>query len=92
MQQTHASTWTHADIAILGNSFWLVPTINQDPDWMLLAFTDVGANERSGLWAKKVWWQQNGRAQTLPVSEIKVGDARGSCDSPRARQAQQPRS
>src|SRR5207253_2190798 len=82
MQQTHATTWTHADVAILGNSFWLVPQINQHPDWVLLAFTDVGRNERSGLWAKKQWWQQHGTAQSLPVPDIRVGDARASCDIP----------
>ncbi|HSJ13855.1 MAG TPA: hypothetical protein VK939_05540 [Longimicrobiales bacterium] len=76
----HASTWRHADLALLDRSFWLAPVLDTVPDWVLLA--QARATSRgtlAALWAKREWWQRWGTAAQLPALDIRVLDPRARC-------------
>lgn len=76
----HATTWQHADLALLDRSFWLAPVLDGDSAWLLLA---QGRRTTRGswgaLWAKRSWWQRYGLPAQLPALNIFPGDPRGVC-------------
>lgn len=79
-RRVHASTWTHADLALLDRSFWLAPVLDQSPDWVLIAETrPTSWGGFAGLWAKREWWARWGTPASLPVRAVRVGDPRATC-------------
>ena len=78
-RRTHASTWTRADVALLGRSFWLAPVLDADTAWIFLAQSGRGWNG-GALWARRAWWRRWALPGTAtPVLELLPGDARGIC-------------
>ena len=75
----HATTWTHADLALLDRTTWLVPTIARDPAWVLLAESGPGWRAGAALWARKQWWQRWGTPTRIPALNLMPGDPRGMC-------------
>ena len=76
----HATTWRHADLALLNGSFWAVPELNADSAWVLLAqgrrWSHGGV---AGLWAKREWWSRWSTTGGLPALDVHQGDPRGTC-------------
>lgn len=76
----HATTWRHADLALLDGSFWAVPELNADSAWVLLAqgrrWSHGGV---AGLWAKREWWSRWSTTGGLPALDVHPGDPRGTC-------------
>ncbi len=77
----HATTWQHADLALLDRSFWLAPILDSDANWVLLAqgrrttHTGMGA-----LWAKREWWRRWGTTEGPVALDVHPGDKRGICE------------
>lgn len=78
--RTRATTWQHADLALLDRTFWLAPVLDRDPDWLLLAEGRRTPGVGYGaLWARREWWQRWGGTAAVPVLDIRVGDPRANC-------------
>lgn len=76
----HATTWQHADLALIGRSLWLAPILDKDSSWLLLAETRPSARFGvSGLWAKRAWWAKHGTTTAVPARDVRVADLRGLC-------------
>jgi len=78
----HATTWQHADLALLDRSFWLAPGLDRDPGWVLLARSRPGERGAGALWAKRAWWRRWGSATEVPALDVRIGDPRGLCAAP----------
>jgi hypothetical protein len=74
----HATTWRHADLALVRRTFWLAPLLDADSGWVLLA--QSGATRSGGaLWARRAWWRRWGAPTTVPALGLVPGDARATC-------------
>lgn len=76
----HATTWQHADLALIERSLWLAPILYKDPSWLLLAEARYSPRfGMAGLWAKREWWQVHGATTDVPARDVRVADPRGLC-------------
>lgn len=80
-RRVHASTWMHADLALLDRSFWLAPVLDADTAWLLLAEGRRTSRGTLGvLWAKRSWWERWGSGN-VPALDVRPGDPRGQCEA-----------